>query len=264
MAEGMVQLPTVVDNGFGGMGAGLGGLVGGLVLGALWNGNGFGGYGNRGAGQVGADVTLANAVEHVGDQVQQGTISQLQSANQLGMQVANSAAGVTAGINANTVAALQSQNAMQQQMCCCCNNLSKEIDATGDGITAAITNGRIQDMQNTQSILGGMANLGQAITAQGYQAQLMAKDQTILLGGQHSQIMAAIADSNARNEQQHCQDRELMRQIATEALQAKLTEAQAKIVQLETQNYVNQSNSQQTLYLINQLKPAATTAAAGA
>lgn len=261
--EGTVQLPTVLENdrGFGGMGLGAG-FIGGLVLGSIWNGNGFGGWGNRGAGQVGADVAIANQLEHVSDQVQQATISNLQSANGTQMQVANSAAGVTAGITQNTIAGLQSQSALQQQMCCCCNNLSKEIDSTGDGITAAITNGRIQDMQNTQSILGGMANLGQAITAQGYQAQLMAKDQTILLGGQHSQIMAAIADSNARNEQQHCQDRELMRQIATEALQAKLTEAQAKIVQLETQNYVNQSNSQQTLYLINQLKPTTTTTAA--
>ena len=54
-----------------------------------------------------------------------------------------------------------------------------------------------------------------------------------------------------------------MREIANQQVRDKLAEAQAKIVQLETQNYVNQSNSQQTLYLINQLKPAAT-AAAGA
>ena len=269
-----METPTIIEtgngynpmmNGFGGYGMGSG-FIGGLILGSLWNGNGFG-FGGNGRGQAVADVSLANAIEHVSDQVNQGTISQLQSSQNIQNAIN---AGTMAGMNANNASTMAINNAIQQgtvsqlqgdanlsqQMCCCCNNLGKQIDATGDGITAALTNSRIQDMQNTQSILGGMSNLGQAITSQGYQAQLTAKDQTILLGGQHSQIMAAIADTNARNEQQHCQDRELMRQIATENLQAKLTEAQARIVQLETQNYVNQSNSQQTLYLINQLAPA--------
>ena len=247
-----METPTIIEtgngynpmmNGFGGYGMGSG-FIGGLILGSLWNGNGFG-FGGNGRGQAVADVSLANAIEHVSDQVNQGTISQLQSSQ-----------NIQNAINAGTVSQLQGDANLSQQMCCCCNNIGKQIDATGDGITAALTNSRIQDMQNTQSILGGMSNLGQAITSQGYQAQLTAKDQTILLGGQHSQIMAAIADTNARNEQQHCQDRELMRQIATENLQAKLTEAQARIVQLETQNYVNQSNSQQTLFLVDRLAPA--------
>ena len=60
---------------------------------------------------------------------------------------------------------------------------------------------------------------------------------------------------------ENCADRELMREIAAQQVRDKLAEAQAKIVQLETQNYVQQSNSQQTLYLVDQLKPATTTAA---
>lgn len=255
MAEGMVQLPAVVENtGFGGMGLGAG-FIGGLVLGSIWNGNGFGGYGNR-AGQVGADVAIQNGIQNLSNQAQQNAISQLQSANQIGLQVANAAADVTAGITQNTVAGLQSQNAMQQQLCCCCNNLSKEIDSTGDGITAALTNSRIQDMQNTQTILGGLSNIGQAITSQGYESRLQAQ----ALAAQVAEGQAALSRQIF---EENCRDRELMREIAAQAVRDQLTQAQAKIVQLETQNYVNQSNSQQTLYLINQLKPAAT-AAAGA
>ena len=242
----MADVPMIVEGngGFGGAGAGMGaGFIGGLVLGSLWNGGGFGGWGNRGAGQVGADVTLQSAIQNVGNQVQQNAISQLQSA-----------AGITAGINANTVANLQGQNAMQQQMCCCCNNLSREIDNTGDGITAALTNGRIQDMQNTQQLSNGMANLGQAITSQGYENRLQAQSLAAQLQSQHAALSAQIASEN-------CADRELMREIAAQNVRDKLAECQNENAALKAQINLSGQLQAQTLYLINQLKPAATTAA---
>ena len=255
-----VALPTVMENGFGGLGMGAG-FIGGLVLGSLWNGNGFGFGGGRNAGQVGADVALQNGIQNLSNQAQQNAISQLQSANSLGMQIANSGATVTAGINANTVAGLQSQNAMQQQMCCCCNNLSKEIDATGDGITAALTNGRIQDMQNTQTLLGGMSNLGQAITSQGYESRLQAQALATQLQNQHADLSRQIFEEN-------CKDRELQREIQSQAIRDKLAEQQAKNASLEAQIQFQQQQAnlqqqltQQTLYLINQLKPTTTTTA---
>lgn len=240
----MADLPTIMETGGGFGGASMGaGFIGGLVLGSLWNGGGFGGNGNR-AGQVGADVTLANAIEHVSDQVQQGTISQLQSA-----------AGVTASVNANTVAGLQSQNAMQQQMCCCCNNLSREIDNTGDGITAAITNGRIQDMQNTQTLSNQLCGLNGNISAQGYENRLQAQALAAQLQNQHADLSRQIFEEN-------CKDRELQREIQAQAIRDKLAEQQAKNAALEAQINLQQQLTNQTLYLINQLKPAATTAAA--
>lgn len=248
------------ETGFGGMGAGLGGLIGGLVLGSIWSGNGWGGWGgNRGfgVGQVGADVTLANGIQNLQNAVNQGAVDQAQGVGQLGLAIANTGAGVTAGITQNTIAGLQGQNALQQQMCCCCKELGRDIDAAGDQATAAINQATIQGMQNTQLMADRVNGVQQSVVNRGYEAQLQAQQLASQLQMQHADLKAAIID-------QGCQDRALMREIADEQVRVKLGEAQAKIIQLETQNYVNQSNSQQTLYLINQLKPAATTAAAGA
>ena len=105
----MVQLPTVVENGFGGAGMGAG-FIGGLVLGSIWNGNGFGFGGNRG-GAV-ADVGLANAIEHVGDAVNQGTISNLQSTNNLSSQMYGTSAAITGAMTQNTISNLQGNAAL--------------------------------------------------------------------------------------------------------------------------------------------------------
>ena len=241
-----VHLPTIVEGnqGFGGMGLGAG-FIGGLVLGSIWNGNGFGGWGGNRA-QAGADLAIQSGIQNLNNQVQNAALSQLQSA-----------AGITAGINANTVSQLQSQNAMQQQMCCCCNNLSREIDATGDGISAELTNSRIQDMQNTQQISNGLANLGQAITNQGYQNQLQTKDVLAALSQQHAALSAQIAQEN-------CADRELMREIQSQAIRDKLAECQNQNAALTAQINLSNQLQSQTLYLISQLKPITTTAAAGA
>lgn len=237
-----------------GLSAGLGGLVGSW-FGQAWGG--WGGWGNRGAGQVGADVAISNQLEHVSDQVQQAAISQLQSANGTQMQIANSAAGVTAGVTQNTIANLQGFAGVGNQICCGVGRLSQEIDQTGDQTIAAINQANIQGMQNTQLMADRVNGVAQNVINRGYEAQLQAQQLNALLQAQHADLKATIID-------QGCQDRALQRQIQTEAITAKLTEAQAKIVQLETQNYVNQSNSQQTLYLMSQLKPTTTTAAAGA
>ena len=89
-----VALPTVMEgSGFGGAGLGAG-FIGGLVLGSIWNGTGFGGWNRGGAGQVGADVALQNGIQNLSNQAQQNAISQLQSANGIGMQIANGNADV--------------------------------------------------------------------------------------------------------------------------------------------------------------------------
>ena len=237
----MADTPMIIDgNGFGGMGngAGLGaGFIGGLVLGSIWNGNGFGWGGNR--GQVGADVAIANSIEHVSDQVTQGNLSQLQSANSLGMQIAGAAAGVTAGITQNTITGLQGQNALQQQLCCCCNNLTREIDNTGDATVAAIN----------------AANAN--IISQGYEARLQSQALAAQLASQHADLSRQIYEEN-------CKDRELAREIAAQAVRDKLIETQAKNAALEAQINLTSQLTAQTAYLIDRLTPTTTTPAAGA
>lgn len=229
-----MALPTIVEgnNGFGGAGLGAG-FIGGLVLGSIWNGNGFGGWGGN-RGQVGADVALAGSIQNVGNQVQSAALSQLQSA-----------AGVTGAVTQNTIANLQGDAAIGQQICCATGRLSQEIDNTGDQTVAAI-----------HSISDKLCAINNNITAQNYENRLQAQALSAQSQLQTAQLSAQIADEN-------CKDRELMRDIQAQAIRDQLTQAQAKIVQLETQNYVNQSNSQQTLYLIDQLKTT-TAAAAGA
>lgn len=254
-----MSMPTIVEtgrnnnDGWGGnaWGAGVGGFIG-----SLFGNGGFGGWGwggNR-AGQVGADVALGGAIQNVQNAVQANGLSQLQSANGIQQGIAGAAAGVTAGVTQNTIANLQGFAGMGQQICCSTGRLSQEIDTAGDQTVAAINAGTIQGMQNTQLMSDRLCATNQNITNQGYQNQLQTKDVLATLAAQHADLKAIIQNEN-------CQDRELMREIAAQQVRDKLAEAQAKIVQLETQNYVNQSNSQQTLYLIDQLK---TTATAGA
>lgn len=150
-------MPTVLDtNGFGGAGMGAG-FIGGLVLGSLWNGNGFGFGGNRG-GAV-ADVGLANAIEHVSDQVNQGTISQLQSASQNQM--------ATMGASAN--------------------------------LANAINNVNVTSLQNTQQISNALCNVNQNITNQGYESRLLGQALASQLASQHADLSRQIFEENCKD-----------------------------------------------------------------
>ena len=269
MAELMspsMELPTILNTGGNGTQMPLGtGFIGGLILASLWNGGWGGGFGNRG-GQAAADVAIANQIEHVSDQVTQGTISGLQSAQGVqnainasalaNVQSQNATAMATQGaINAGTMATMQGNAAISDKICCSTGRLSQEIDSTGDGITAAITDARVQSMANTQLIKDGLCGINQNISQQSAATQLLATQLASQLQAQHADLKATI-------QQENCADRELMREIAAQATRDELGKAQAKIVQLETQNYVNQSNSQQTLYLTNVIEQLKTTAAA--
>ena len=208
MAE--MNLPTIVsdgNNGFGGANMGAG-FIGGLVLGSLWNGNGFGFGGNRG-GAV-ADVSLANAIEHVSDQVNQGTISGLQSSAQTNMAIAGSSANIANAIN----------------------------------------NANISSLQNTQQITNALCNVNQNITNQGYEARLQTQQLAAQLAEQHASLSRQIFEEN-------CKDRELQREIATQALRDKLAESQSKNSAYEAQINLSSQLANQTQYLISQLGSAA-------
>ena len=256
MAE--MSLPTIVEgnNGFGGAGMGAG-FIGGLVLGSIWNGNGFGGWGNRGAGQVGADVALQNGIQNLSNQAQQNAISQLQSANQLGMQIAGAGANVTGAVNQGTITNLQGFAGVGQQICCSAGRLSQEIDQAGDQTVAAINAANIQAMQNTQTLGNQLCGINNNITSQGYESRLQAQALAAQLQQQHAALSAQIAQEN-------CQDRELMREIQAQAVRDKLNESQNENAELKAQLNLTQQLQNQTLYLINQLKPATTTTVAAA
>lgn len=254
-----VAVPVGEMGGFGGAGMGAG-FIGGLVLGSIWNGGGWGGWGgNRNAGQVGADVAIQSAIQNVGNQVQQNAISQLQSANQLGMQVAGASADMVGAVNQGTISNLQGFAGIGQQLCCATGRLSQEIDQNGDQTVAAINAANIQAMQNTQTLGGQLCNINNNITSQGYESRLQAQALAAQLQQQHAELSAQIASEN-------CQDRELMREIAAQQTRDKLTEAQNENAALKAQLNLTAQLQNQTLYLIDQLKQTTTTStgAAGA
>ena len=234
MAE--MSLPTIIEgNGMNGLGGGFGGLIGGLVLGSLWNGNGFG-FGNRG-GQAAADVSLANAVEHVSDQVNQGTISALQSANQTQQT-----------INSQTVAGLQSNAQLSDKVAGATFGLAQQIDQTGDQTAAAINQANIQSMQNVQQLSNQLCCINQNITNQGYENRLQAQSLAAQLAQQHAELSRQIFEEN-------CKDRELQREIQTQAIRDQLAQAQAANAALAAQINLTNQLTQQTAYLINRLEP---------
>lgn len=298
--------PIIIEpnnNGFGGFNpAGLGsGFIGGLILGSIWNGNGFGfgggGNGAAAAAAMGAGTELANAIEHVGDAVNQGTISQLQSAqgitnavtsgqmattnalnsstfalnnavnnSTLGtLNAINSAsdgitaainatgAGTAAAINQNTLSGMQNTCMLSDKLCHSTHDLSAQIDATGDQTVAAINGAAMQALQTAQGLSDRLCAINNNITNQGYENRLQAQALASQLQAQHAQLMAA-------NDMQHCQDRELMREIASQAVRDKLAEAQADIASKNAQINLQQQLQSQTLYLISQLAPAAAAA----
>ena len=150
-----MSLP-VIENGFGGAGMGAG-FIGGLVLGSLWNGNGFGWGGNRGGV---ADASLANAIEHVSDQVNQGTISALQQSANSNMFMGNL------------------------------------VNSTGDAITGAINQGTISGLQSTANLSEKLCCINNNITSQGYENRLQAQALAAQLQNQHAALSAQIAQEN--------------------------------------------------------------------
>lgn len=295
----MADMPTIIEtgkndnNGWGGNAWGAGA---GAFIGSLFGNGGFGGWGGyRNAGQVGADVALQTGLQNLSDQVHNNGLTSLQGDNGIQQAVSNAAAGVTGGIYQNALSNLQGQGATQrqvadtgfaiqggqyqqtianlqgqnqqnlamvqgfggvgQQICCLGKGIAQDIDTTGDQITAAIG-------VNAQMMTDRLCGLNQSVINQGYQNQLQSKDVLTQLQGQHADLKATIIE-------QGCQDREVMREIANQAVRDKLAEANAKIANLETRQALTDSNQNQTLYMMNRMEQLfqqykATPAAAGA
>lgn len=228
---------TIMPNngGWGGtaLGAGVGGLLG------SWLGNGgFGGFGYRGtAAGVGYDTGAINAIQ-----------------NQLG--------NVQTQI-ANADRDLLMQTAGSNQF------VGNLINATGDAITGAINAGARDTQagifQNTLTqtqnqgatnlaMCQGFGAINQNITEQGGESRLQAQQ----LAAQQQQCCCQVLRAI---EQEGCANRELQREIQTQAIRDTLAAAQAENQALKAQLFNTQAMAAQTAAIINALKP--TTATAG-
>ena len=198
----------------------------GLVLGSLWNNNGFGGRWNNGGNCCGTnqavDTASINAsINSVGEQL-----------NNLGMQNMQQTCNTNMNlVNAVTNAHNSISNTLNQ------NNLAN-----------------VQGFAGVQSALcQGFSGVNSNVSSQGYESR-------IATNALASQMASCCCELKQEVQRQGCLDRELQRQIHTENIQSQLCDAKAKIASLEAQNAFNASQNAQTAYLISQLKT--TTAAA--
>lgn len=227
---------TILPNngGWGGsaLGAGFGGLIG------SWLGNGgFGGFGGR-AG-VGYDTGAINAI--------QGQL------NNVSGQISN----------ADRDLLMQTANSNQF--------VGNLINSTGDAIVGAINSGAMNNLQSqsanalamcqgfggiNSSIDRGFGALNLNIADQGAQSRLQAQELAAQQQSCCCQVLRAI-------ETEGCANRELQREIQTQALRDVLANSQAENAALKAQLFQTNAMNQQTAAIIAALKPATTTAAAG-
>lgn len=215
------------------LGAGVGGLLG------SWLGNGgFGGFGYRGAGAgVGYDTGAINGIQA--------------SVNGIQQQIANADRD------------LLIQTSGQNQF------VGNLINSTGDAIVGAVTAGaqatQAGIFQNTLvqtqnqaatnlAMSNGFGGLNLNIAEQGAQSRLQAQELASQQKDCCCQVLRAI-------EQEGCANRELQREIQTQALRDVLTNTQAENAALKAQLFQTNAMAAQTAAIINALKP--TTAAAG-
>ena len=117
-------------------------------------------------------------------------------------------------------------------------------------------------MQNARDIGDKLCMTNQNITNQGYQNQLQTKDVLAAMAAQHADIRALIQNEN-------CQDRELIREVATQQVRDKLAETQAELAAQKAQGNLTNQLQNQTLYFMQQMQQLfeqykGATAAAGA
>ena len=213
---------TVLDtnNGWGGtaLGAGFGGLIGSW-FGQGMNGNGWGGGNNN-------NTYLANQLSAIQSQaVTNGVANQqaVSNASQYVTEAVNSnGRDTTQAINNGTIANVQGQGDTKLTIAGLGANLAQAVMGLGANLAQAI------------------AGVNENITKQGYEARLSQQQLALQLTEQHNELLKAV-------DREGCANRELMRQIQTEAIAGALADAKSQVNILK-----------QTQDIVAQLKPAAT------
>ena len=237
---------TILPNagsGWGGtaLGAGFGGLIG------SWLGNGFGGFGggaNRGAigYDTGAINGMANQLNTISGQISNADrdlLMQTSGQNQfIGNLVNSTGDAIVGAINSSAMSTQQGiyNNTLNQVQSQAATNLSM-CQGFG-GINSAIDR--------------GVGSLNLNIASQGAESRLQAQQLA-------SQQQACCCEVKQAIEREGCANRELQREIQTQALRDVLISTQAENAALKSQIFQTNLTAQQTATIINALKPATTT-----
>lgn len=236
---------TILPNagsGWGGtaLGAGFGGLIG------SWLGNGFGGFGGNRAAGIGYDTGALNGIQGqlntVSGQIanaDRDLLMQTSGQNQFIGNLVNStgdaivgavnstAMNTQQGIYNNTLNQVQSQAATNLSMCQGFGGINSAIDR-------------------------GVGSLNLNIASQGAESRLQAQQLA-------SQQQACCCEVKQAIEREGCLNRELQREIQTQALRDVLISTQNENSALKSQIFQTNLTAQQTATIINALKPATTT-----
>lgn len=220
-------------SGWGGtaLGAGFGGLIG------SWLGNGgFGGFGGNRAGigyDTGAINGMANQLNNISGQIanaDRDLLMQTSNQNQFVGNLINSTGdAITGAIAAGTLAQTQNQGATNLALCQGFGGLNSAIDR-------------------------GIGALNLNISEQGAQSRLQAQELASQQQACCCQVLRAI-------EQEGCANRELQREIQTQALRDVLANSQAENAALKAQLFQTNAMNAQTAAIISALKPATTAGA---
>ena len=206
---------TVLDSnsGWGGtaLGAGFGGLIGSW-FGQGMNGNGWGGGNNN--------TYLANQLSAIQSQaVTNGVANQqaVSNASQYVTEAVNSnGRDTTQAINNGTIANVQGQGDTKLTIAGLGANLSQAIMGLGANLAQAI------------------AGVNENITKQGYESRLSQQQLALQLTEQHNELLKAV-------DREGCANRELQRQIQTEAIAGALADAKSQVnILKQTQDIVSQ------------------------
>lgn len=271
---------TYIDgNGFGGLGTGgtLGvGALGGLILGSMWNGNGFFGWGNNGRnGVVGYDTGVLNglqdSVNNISSQINAAdrdflmqTSNQNQFVGNLVNQTGDAIVGaVTSGVQSLGNTVNSGNQAIQGSLC----NLGQTVQngifqntlsqvqgqaATNLGMCQGFNGVNAGIAGATAVVQGSLADINNNITSQNFENRLQAQQLSAQQQQNCCQVLRAI-------EQEGCANRELQREIQTQAIRDQLAVSQAENQSLKAQLFSTNAMAAQTATIINALKPTTTT-----
>lgn len=236
---------TILPNagsGWGGtaLGAGFGGLIG------SWLGNGFGGFGGNRAAGIGYDTGALNGIQgqlnNLSGQIanaDRDLLMQTSGQNQfIGNLVNSTGDAIVGAINSSAMSTQQGiyNNTLNQVQSQAATNLSM-CQGFG-GINSAIDR--------------GVGSLNLNIASQGAESRLQAQQLA-------SQQQACCCEVKQAIEREGCLNRELQREIQTQALRDVLINTQAENAALKSQIFQTNLTAQQTATIINALKPATTT-----
>lgn len=220
--------------------AGFGGLIG------SWLGNGFGGFGGNRAVGIGYDTGALNGIQgqlnNLSGQVanaDRDLLMQTSGQNQfIGNLVNSTGDAIVGAINSTAMNAQQGiyNNTLNQVQSQAATNLSM-CQGFG-GINSAIDR--------------GVGSLNLNIASQGAESRLQAQQLA-------SQQQACCCEVKQAIEREGCLNRELQREIQTQALRDVLISTQNENSALKSQIFQTNLTAQQTATIINALKPATTT-----